>query len=641
VASLGGTSCARTITGKAETFRALQSLCTGSHRTIIFGFEKLASYRGTIHIPKYAFIYNLISATSLEWRNLSQAALDMLQTYRILDPSWENVRLLRLLNIKAIYVPIGNSDGITIPSILERYQTDKKLDVVLVGGCSEKHCAIATALHKLHHKVYLSAHQCEKCPSFVRYTQPFQNRMTQAEFFSNAKIIGNVYPSTSGSFVLAHFSFFLANKMFVVSESGSDSFAEDQVVNGVVFATSEDAFVKKCEYYLGSQVERDRVSSFGFDMIRQLTNAQQLRCPLFGKSHQLQFFSENKKSKTKKTVVATEYLPSSLLAFSQAFQPPECFHVVALMAGYNEADVIESSIMDLIEQGCDVYYLDNWSDDDSVLRIQQLQRRYPQRITIEIFPAEKTSTYNWGQILDRKAELANTLRADWFLHIDPDELRESPWGRSVNLRQALYIANELGYNMVNFGMMLVFQPVIGSTFVTGQTLRPSFLYFRYNMFAGDSNQVKAWKSYYSSCNKAYINKTRVSINLSSSGGHIAKYRDGPTSKVFPYNFILRHYPIRSQEHGARKIFKERQGRWNETERKKKWHTQYNSVSKDENFLIDQRIITMTYPNGDLPFKMYAENTLPCPSRFYIPHTLKEDIEADDHSSESKRHHTNK
>ena len=73
---------------------------------------------------------------------------------------------------------------------------------------------------------------------------------------------------------------------------------------------------------------------------------------------------------------------------------------------------------------------------------------------------------------------------------------------------------------------------------------------------------------------------RVAVDLASSGGHEATYRSPAwlKGKVMPWSFVLRHYPIRSQAHGVRKVFTERKNRWNATERKAAWHAQYDDVT---------------------------------------------------------------
>jgi hypothetical protein len=49
---------------------------------------------------------------------------------------------------------------------------------------------------------------------------------------------------------------------------------------------------------------------------------------------------------------------------------------------------------------------------------------------------------------------------------------------------------------------------------------------------------------------------------------------------------MKHYPIRSQAHGERKVFTERANRWNEAERSLGWHRQYDEIGTTGSFLRD-------------------------------------------------------
>jgi hypothetical protein len=54
--------------------------------------------------------------------------------------------------------------------------------------------------------------------------------------------------------------------------------------------------------------------------------------------------------------------------------------------------------------------------------------------------------------------------------------------------------------------------------------------------------------------------------------------------VYPYKFLLRHYPIRSQAHGERKVFRERQSRFLPEARDRGWHRQYDAIQAGHSFL---------------------------------------------------------
>ncbi|HEV7796750.1 MAG TPA: hypothetical protein VGO73_01245, partial [Pyrinomonadaceae bacterium] len=55
-------------------------------------------------------------------------------------------------------------------------------------------------------------------------------------------------------------------------------------------------------------------------------------------------------------------------------------------------------------------------------------------------------------------------------------------------------------------------------------------------------------------------------------------------RVYPFKFLLKHYSFRSQEHGEKKVFRERRDRWNPLERAKGWHVHYDSMQEGHRFL---------------------------------------------------------
>ena len=71
------------------------------------------------------------------------------------------------------------------------------------------------------------------------------------------------------------------------------------------------------------------------------------------------------------------------------------FRVIALIAARNEGDVIGQVIGDLVEQGIDVYLIDDGSSDDTILEAS----RWLDRGLIGIEKRPDTSRFEWGQIL--------------------------------------------------------------------------------------------------------------------------------------------------------------------------------------------------------------------------------------------------
>ena len=236
------------------------------------------------------------------------------------------------------------------------------------------------------------------------------------------------------------------------------------------------------------------------------------------------------------------------------------FRAIAIIAAYNEADIISPVIGHLVENGVDVYLIDNHSTDDTVMEASRWLAKG--LIEIEKFPKvrpdEGNHLFDWTALLRRKEELAEELEADWFLHHDADEVREAPWP-GVSLRDAIRWVDRLGYNCIGFRVFHF--PPTDDAFEPGSDPRTHFSYWK-EPEDFDRSQLKCWKA-------------GRPVSLVPSGGHEAAF---PNRNVFPIPFLMRHYPIRSQEQGRRKVFEERKGRFVARERERDWHIQYDAMS---------------------------------------------------------------
>jgi len=251
----------------------------------------------------------------------------------------------------------------------------------------------------------------------------------------------------------------------------------------------------------------------------------------------------------------------------------EEFTVVALVAAYNEADVIGQVVGDLIAQGVQVYLLDDGSTDDTVAAVEPYRGRG--LLGVERRPPGETPAaggFEWERILSRKAQLARELDADWFIHHDADEFRESPWPH-LSLREAVRTVDALGFNAID-STRLDFWPVHDG-FRRGDDVRRAFTHWA-PPAPYDRLQIRCWK------------RTPAPVDLVSSGGHEVRF---PGRRVFPIRFLLRHYPIRGQAHGERKVFRERRPRFTERERARGWHVQYDAVREGASFIVDPATLT--------------------------------------------------
>ena len=256
------------------------------------------------------------------------------------------------------------------------------------------------------------------------------------------------------------------------------------------------------------------------------------------------------------------------------------FKVTAIMTVYNEEDIIFYSIKKLLDQGIYVYVIDNWSTDSSYSIIETFNN-HEFFIRSERFPASGPSTYyEWKELLKRVEELSHTLDSDWFIHHDADEVRVSPW-EHLNLREAIAYVDTMGFNVIDH-IVFNFRP-IDNSFVPGN-FEKQLTFFELVQFAPDFTQRKAWKN------------TGERVNLSDSGGHDVLFNG---RRIFPFRFLTKHYPLRSQTQAEKKIFSERKQRWSPDERKIGWHVQYDTFNKGHSFLWSKNDVKAYTNHSDL------------------------------------------
>lgn len=259
-------------------------------------------------------------------------------------------------------------------------------------------------------------------------------------------------------------------------------------------------------------------------------------------------------------------LPTAIVGYPEEppTPTPQNYRVVAVMPAFNEADIILPVLRHLIAQGVEVYVLDNHSTDVTGDIARSLLGQGV--IAVETFPPKNSGTMEWGRLLQRVEQLSETLDADWIMFHDADEIRES-YDPRLTLRDALYRVDRSGYNAVNHSL-LNFVPT-DNDFAPGSDPTAHFLYREPLAQRDYSVQVKAWK--------------RGRVNLTDSGGHLAMFEG---LMIYPFQFLTRHYPIRSQAHGERKIFQERKTRVKAEERKHGWHSHVDEFAPQQSFMRD-------------------------------------------------------
>ncbi|MGH9879128.1 MAG: hypothetical protein ACRD5H_15980, partial [Nitrososphaerales archaeon] len=220
-----------------------------------------------------------------------------------------------------------------------------------------------------------------------------------------------------------------------------------------------------------------------------------------------------------------------------------------------------------------VYIIDNWSTDSTYDLAKQFEGKG--LVGIERFPIERPSQYyHLKAILKRTEKLAKEIKADWFIYQDVDEIRKSPW-EGVSYRDGIYKSDRAGFSCIDH-TVITFPPV-DNDFVPSSDFEHHFKYFAFG--TSQNAQIKTWKN------------LGQSISLSESGGHNVRFEG---CRVYPYKFLIKHYRIRSQQHGEKKVFIERKPRWYPEEKAGGWHIQYDQIKEGHVFLRKPSDIDIFY-----------------------------------------------
>lgn len=232
-------------------------------------------------------------------------------------------------------------------------------------------------------------------------------------------------------------------------------------------------------------------------------------------------------------------------------------NIVALLGVRNEAIYMPYCLAHLVAQGIQVVIIDNDSTDDTLAIAKQWLGKGV--IGIEHYPYQ--GFYDWQGILNFKMDVASRYKAEWYIHHDADEIRQTADGVET-LSQAIARIDDAGYNAIDF-LEFVFIPTdktqnyVGTNYV--QTMKYAY-YFQPNPL----HRVNAWKSGYD-------------VNITSTGGHRAEFEGRLLAEE---KLILRHYPVLSWQQLADKYTKQRIYSQQEVE-EKGWH------GKRANFDLNQ------------------------------------------------------
>ena len=244
----------------------------------------------------------------------------------------------------------------------------------------------------------------------------------------------------------------------------------------------------------------------------------------------------------------------------------ETVKVLAIICAYNEADIIGWTVRHLRVQGCDVLVIDCASTDDTAWVAAAAGAR------IEAYGPPPVS---WHALLRRVEQIAAASDADWIIHCDADEIRYATFGlrgpAAQTLAEGFGTVQIFGCNAVDH-QVVTFHPT-DNGYDGSQDPEEYFRYCSHDSLNQRIGQVKAWRNV-------------GAVDLATSGGHQVQF---PGRHVYPVKWLSKHYPIRSQQHGERKVFRERA--WKDpAEGRTEWHVQYKGIEPGYRFLKDPKSV---------------------------------------------------
>ena len=239
------------------------------------------------------------------------------------------------------------------------------------------------------------------------------------------------------------------------------------------------------------------------------------------------------------------------------------------MAVRNESDIIEQTLTHLVSQGITLAILDSSTDDSFEIcrRIVGGAGRVVRQLT---------DSFQWKTVLRKLYEMALEMNPEWVLLTGADEFLESPYP-NLALKDAIESEAEKGYNLIQFNNFEFWPTRDDDT--SEKDVRKRMRYYSWQ----DDFQFRCW---------------RVRPDIKMFAGHYPLFDNPGPVRVSPTKFVIRHYKIRSYEHGVRKVFDDRLPRFDGIERKEGWHVQYNNFKRDiEYFVKDSRSLTKYEEDG--------------------------------------------
>jgi FkbM family methyltransferase len=237
-----------------------EELSVPDRRSIVFGSNLIANLDAPVAFPPGSILYNLEQIyEGSPW--LTPDLIAAFRAHTVWDYSRANIGALAGYGVTAHHVPVGY-----VPSLSRIAPSPSPdIDVLFIGSLADRRLGVLRALER----------QGARVIAIYGSYGPERDSI-----IARAKIVLNIHFHPAKVFEIVRVSYLLANRCFVVSETGADTGIENAFAGGVAFA-DYDRLVDTCLAYLRDPVGRRQVAARGLSIMSSLSEADFLR-PVVG-----------------------------------------------------------------------------------------------------------------------------------------------------------------------------------------------------------------------------------------------------------------------------------------------------------------------------------------------------------------------
>lgn len=195
---------------------------------------------------------------------------------------------------------------------------------------------------------------------------------------------------------------------------------------------------------------------------------------------------------------------------------------------YNDSDILRYSIESLLSSGHDIVAWDHGSNDETA----QILNEYRDSLLEKKFIPRSVDFYKLYQLMSQHLIKTYIKNYDWVSWPDQDEILEGP-SRDKSFDEHVREVESLGYDFIRFNNQNFWY-----TKGDDKNIKSPLDRIRhYSIFPDCSPRYRSWRA--SKTNIRHFNHNPI------------------PGKLFPRNFNLRHYPMRSEEQMQRRLGNDR------------------------------------------------------------------------------------